>query len=388
MKNKTNIIGFLFISIFLMYSCDENKEIGIYNVGAEPILKTTNISTFDINHKIDIEYLLRKGVTVTSASYNDTKITNQNLTVTGNMVSFNTSIKDSLAREFNIVTMLSNGIETRKTMKIVVHSPVNISEDTFVIEEDVDVDVDKKDAAIVFTNKVSSATINKTTTQWKKGKNGTFATTTAPDLSLNLANPKSKDSIDLRTFDYTALPYNLMKRDTLFLRVISESGQLKDTINTKLIFSPQSFVEYTVGKTLTNKSGANLLDDKNKNLDLFLDATANLLLIKNNKFKYVDISNETKAYKEDLLKVEDYVAVYDKFAAGTKTSNAIPTTSLAKGNLYIYSVERTLKVKGKADKVITHYGLLSIGSITKVNVDGEVKTSIEINSKEGEGVKK
>jgi hypothetical protein len=389
MKHKINKLGLLFISIFIISSCTENEEIESYDTGAEPILKTTSISVFDVNHTIDIEYFLAEGVTINSASYNDAKVTDISITVTGNKASFNTSIKDSLARTFNIVTMLSNGITTTKPMAISVGSSVVVSEDGILIEEGVDVaKVDEdgnlvKDAAFVFTNKVSSATIYKTTTHWKKGENGTFAP--AMDLSLSLATPGSKDSINLRTLDYTAAPYNLIKRDTLFLMAISESGVLKDTVSTKLIFSPQFFVDYTTSETLVNNSGVNLLNGDEIDPDLFLNTAGSSLLIENSKFMYVDISSETAAYKKDLLEIEDYVAVMDKYNAGTETSNALLTTNLKKGNLYIYSVERVLKVEDKADKVVTHYGLLSIDSVTETNVDGDVKTSIEISSKEGEG---
>jgi hypothetical protein len=382
MKIKTNIIGILLSSVFIISSCNELEEIGYANIGAEPILKTTSISSFDINQIINIEYFLKEGISITSASYNDSKIASQNLTVDNNKVSFNTSIKDSLTRKFNIITMLSNGMETTKNMGLSVHKPVEVSENSFVIQEDIEVD-----HALVFSNNVVSATIDQTITHWKKGENGTFLVANSADLNINISSPKSKDSINLRVFDYTAAPYNLIKRDTLFLMLISESGTLKDTIKTNIVFSPQSFIDFTNSITLTSDSKVNLMSGKTVTPDLSLNMATDQIIIENDTFKYVDISSETEVYKDDLLLVEDFIEVYNKYAAGAETSDALITASLSAGDLYIYSVERTMKDKDDNDIIITHYGLLSIDSVVNTEVDGVLKTSIALSSKEGKGSK-
>jgi hypothetical protein len=278
--------------------------------------------------------------------------------------------------------MLSNGMETTKNMGLSVHKPVEVSENSFVIQEDIEVD-----HALVFSNNVVSAAIDQTITHWKKGENGTFLVANSADLNINISSPKSKDSINLRVFDYTAAPYNLIKRDTLFLMLISESGTLKDTIKTNIVFSPQSFIDFTNSITLTSDSKVNLMSGKTVTPDLSLNIATDQIVIENDTFKYVDISSETEVYKDDLLLVEDFIEVYDKYAAGAETSDALITASLSAGDLYIYSVERTMKDKDDNDIIITHYGLLSIDSVVNTEVDGVLKTSIALSSKEGKGSK-
>ncbi len=369
------------MGLAIVASCNDiGNPLDIVSTGGQTVLKTKSVTTFDINNPIELEYMLGEGVTVQSV-YLDSQEEANKITSTDNTATFNISKLDSIDATFNVLTNLSNGVTIQDDYSISVGAPVSVGAAEYTVVEAI-----TSKEAIIVTNNTLTATIDNTEVRWKIGAEGTFQA--GDDLDIESSEEKM-DSIDLRTFDLTAAPYNMMVNDTLHMEFISKSGTLMDTIKSSVVYITQSFVESTQSVTFDAETTEfHLLGSEDEDADISYDAATDIITIANTDIEVVkvDVTEE-----EFTALTTDFIQVYEMYDDGT-TLDKIEAPS--KGEVYVYQVVRMVASEEadaeEGDEVEkTFYGIIKIGdkvtSEIVTNGDTTTTTTLDVTAMEGFG---
>ncbi|MDO6490548.1 MULTISPECIES: hypothetical protein [unclassified Cellulophaga] len=374
------------LPIFVLFSCNEDdSEITNYDLGANIILNTNSISNLDVNNTMEISIITADGVSVSSIQVikgDD----NVDASISGNTATFNSSLLGTLIGQeedgidINTITTLSNEKPYTKSFNINITKALAFDKELDAITYNTTVE-----DTLSFSASTKSAIIDNISLEWKKGSEGTYASTEPLGAALNVDG----EEIIFSNFTDASYGYNLAVKDTLYYRFIATSGSLKDTIITSMPIISQTF---------ENSNAVVLSSDitKNKlNLDTatsYTDSETELAEIKFKSpsgfekagstdidfVKVGDLSGESEYYNtvEKLFSEKDLLVAKRLYEAGAKETEF---SSTAQGDLYIYKVTR-LNEDGDS---ITEYGMIKIGDIITTN-GGTTLTDINIEFGEGE----
>lgn len=381
---------FFILSISILSSCNEDEsEINYANLGANIVLNTATISNLDENHTMEFSIITAEDVTVSDMQLTR-GTTTVNASIIGEKATFNSSILGTLNGQeedgvnVNAVTTLSNGNPYSKDFTIKITKAISLEKglDAIVYNSTVG-------DTLTFKTSTKSATIDNVSLEWKKGKAGTYASTTPLGSNLNVEG----DEIIFLNFTDASYGYNLAVKDTLYYRFIAKSGSLTDSLETYMPIISQTFAtsnKVTLSSDLTknklNLSTATFYTDTNtedgeikfkNNSGFEKEGTTDIDFV-----KVGDLSTESNYYNtvDKLYAEKDLLVAKRLYDAGTKLTEVSDT---ANGDLYIYKITRIVTEEGKPDTNVTTYGMIKIGDIITTN-GGTSLTEISIEFGEAE----
>lgn len=246
------------LSLFLNFaSCiPDDSELDYPTSGGNTVLTTTSISRLDKNYDLPITNATKSGVTVSKIEvfYNTTtvagvtygdKIGDAVISADNKKATLNTSLlrdfdhfgskQDAKTGAFPLVfkSSFSDGSVITNQYSLAVGKGISFYEIVDGTETNVPTPDVKEITYLDNTEgvnlirykaiKKATTVVNKVEMQWKKGKDGTYATSP-------LTFPITKGFFDLGTIDYAA--WNLVPGDDLYIKFIITAGTQTDFIET------------------------------------------------------------------------------------------------------------------------------------------------------------
>lgn len=373
MKKYLNISWCLLL-VLGFSSCEiEDDEIRDepVDIGGYAVLADNNISIFDTNETLSIDFYTAEGVTAESVEILQRPDEDSpyqvigTATVSGETATFNSSILGDLEADsypIRIRTTYSNG---------------NVSEDPFSVSVDhaislgdnpTETTLDSLSTRVleyeVFT---FGATVDDVTLSVKEGSEGTYQAT-----SLDL--PTDEGTVEMSEIDLDELGIDLEVGDTLYYRFTVTSGTMTDSAESYVAIIPKAFTN-TNSATISNDPDADELDlwtgeiSAEEGEIVFLDprgfaATADTDIM----FVQVD---------EDYWESADVLSARAAYEEGAPVSTVTP---VADGEVYVYAITRDVEDEDGNVETMTFYGVIQVGDIVVVN---DTVVSLDIDYMEG-----
>lgn len=375
------------LTIFSLFaclvSCEKQDPLyeSRYDLGANLVLNTTQISKFDTNHAIEVKIFTHPSVSISKIEV-ESGGSKADATLSEGKASFNSSLFGNLegkeSVEFTTNATLSNGKPYKKIFSVSIANVLNVAKGLNALTYNSSVA-----DTLAFETETNSAVVNSVTLDWKKNKAGTYASTSPTGGALKVEG----DEVKFVNVDQTTYGYGLKIKDTLYYRFIATSGTLKDTLIVTLPVNSQVFESYKTSSVYSDvlKNKLNLSttthyadnDATGKGEIVFKASTSGFEKEGTTAIDFVkvgDLSSEENHVNtnEKFYNEKDLLAMKRVYDAGTKTTSV---DNPVKDELYVYKITRDSK---------THHGLIKIGSIETITVDTETSTTIKIEFGEGE----
>ena len=392
---KIKEILFILIAI-LVIGCDEdndNASFGPINAtGTNLTLTTLSLTNLDEDHPmvISIETDEVNPVESIEILLGSNEVPSGIATISDNSATFNSSILGSLKDKSSIairtLATLKDGSTIEKQQSAISISKAISLSTTITAFKLADTN-DTENDTLAFETSTKSATISSVSLEWKKGINGTYASTSPLGRAFEIEG----DTIPFVNLDASTYGYGLEIKDTLYLKFSATSGSLIDVIETSIPVIASQTLEATSTATLFSdvtknklnlETAATYADDDAEGegeikfkapLGIEIEGSTSLEFVKitdlSSEKSYLDTAEKFFAEK-DLMKIKEY------FDAGTGVTEI---TTASKDDLYVYKISRTVESED-----IIKYGILLIGDTKTTTINGE--TMSEINIEYGEQI--
>lgn len=357
--NRT-LIGNIFkilsiVTLFLFVSCKDNEEIFPHSETNTKITsRTSSISVLDRDYNMEFDYTTENGATIQSMNV-ETGGSSSPVTLASNVASFNSSVFGTLEagenEDYDLVSTLSDNYSFRNKFSLAIYKAISATKTPELIRYKSSVE-----DTLVIKTKTESAIIDRVAVNWKKNKDGVYAT----DTSLGTLNT------DTNTFffkDVNALTngYGLQVNDTLYYEFIAESGSLTDTVEVKIPILTQEYNVFSESSSLTTATTSNRFNLKTSETLENDDANAEIKYESGNVAKsgttaiefveISDISSTDYSSNQELVDAKDLLITKDLFDANTVITSFSPSPNKLVG----YRITRVI------DGVsTTSYGLILI----------------------------
>jgi hypothetical protein len=351
-------------------SCDTDDDyLETKNIGGYASLVDSNISIFDTDENLSIEFFTAEGVTAESVEIlQDGEVIGSG-TVSGETATFNTSILGDLEVDsypIRVRTTYSNGNVSEDSFSVSVDNAIALGDDN-PTETNMD---DLADTTLEYELSTFNASVDEVTLLLKKNEDGTYA-----DSGVTLSSESG--SVDLSETNYAELDFE--EGDTLYYNFVASSGTMTDEAEGTLVINPKAF-EVSNSVTLSSEETMDNLNLATGDITAedgeiaYLDP-AGFEVVNDADISFVQLSDD---YFDDLSM--DVINAREAFMAGTTETSF---TNLSMGDLFAYEVTREVEDEDGNMETVTLYGILEITSVTTTDVDGVQTTSLEISYSEG-----
>lgn len=350
-------------------SCDtEDDYLETKTIGGYASLSDRSISVFDTNENLTIDFFTAEGVTAESVEIlQDGEVIGSG-TVSGETATFNTSILGSLdvdSYPITIRTTYSNGNVSEDSFSVSVDHAISLGDNPAETNMD-----DLDDVVLEYEVSTFNASVDDVSLLLKKNEDGTYV-----DSGVTLSTESG--TVDLSETNYQTL--NLSEGDILYYKFVATNGTMTDEAEGTIEIVPKAF---ETSNTVTLSS-----DPTMDNLDL---ATGEITA-EGGEIVYLDpIGFEVVTGADmDFVQVadsffdtlsEDVINAREAYMAGTPVTSF---TDLENGDTFVYSATRDITDEDGNTETVTVYGVLKIGAVTTVTVDGDEVVSYEISYAEG-----
>jgi hypothetical protein len=360
--NKYLNLSWCLLLILGVTSCDtEDDLLQTKSVGGHAVLSERSISVFDTNEDLNINFFTQEGVTAESVEIVQGGEVIGSGTVSGETATFNTSILGALEPDsypIFIRTTYSNGDVSENPTSVSVDHAISVGDNPAETNMD-----SLPDVKLSYEIETFGATVNDVMLEVKEGSEGTYT-----DTSLNLSI--EGEAVALSSIDLNALGIDLQENDTLYYRFTATSGTLTDTASSSLAVTPKAF---TTSGSGTLSSDAEMSD---LTLDLeYLDPTG-FQAAAESDIDFVKVSDD---YFEGIT--EDVISAREAYMAGGSALTSY--INVDNGDVFVYSATRTIEDEDGNTEEETVYGIIKIGSVSSVTVDGETTDSYTVSYTEG-----
>lgn len=386
MKKMKNIIKqAVLLSLFLNFaSCiPDDSELDYTSSTGNTVLTTTSISRLDKNYNLPINIITKSGATaskievfyntstVAGVTYGD-KVGDAVISADGKTATINTSLlrdfdhfgskQNAKTGSFPLIlkSTFSDGSVLTNQYSLAVGKGISFYEivdgtDTNTSAPDVKEIkyLDNTEGVNLIRYKVAkkaTTVVDKVVMQWKKGEEGTYATST-------LTLPTTKGYFDLGTIDYAA--WGLTVGDDLYIKFIVTAGTQTDEIETSVTVVTQGFpnakaaslTDDLTANKFNLESGVSYANTDTEHGEIVFSAPFGITKTGETVIDFVKVANPAATYFKDA----NLFSVEADYLAGTKVASV---TNLVSGDVVIYKI-----VRGDVE----YYGLIQVGNTTTVN---------------------
>lgn len=335
------------------------------DVGGYINLLDRSITSFDKNEDLNLSIITASGVEVESIDIVMDGSTIASATIAGENATFNASSLgdlDDAPFSVDVISTFSNGKTAKNTFSISVKDAITIDEAPSSIRLQ-----DTTKAVLVYSTFTRAATIDDVTLMWKKGEEGTYVVN-----DLDLAVDADEEEIDIAKLDYSA--FNLKVNDTVFFKLVAESGTLSESAEEAVVITAQNF-EASSNAVLSDDSTMSLyhLGDAE-----YVDADGEIQFVDGfgfetlNGIEFVQVTLPIDTTASEYFNGTDLMEAEATFMDGSKMTT---TTNVMMGDVFIYKVSRT----EDGDTTVS-YGIIKIGDTTTTN---DSTNSFEFDYAEG-----
>ena len=354
-----------------LYSCEQDDDGVVINddaSAANVVLLDNSISSLDENEDLSIR-LISEGVEFESVEIQGSEgnVLTEATVVSDSTATFNASalgdIEAGDAMDVWIVSTLSNGEMLRQPATVTVTDAIMLEDNPGMVRY-----LDTTATSLSFSTSTFAAPVDNVSL---------FRKTTADEDYVDTGETFNVegDAINLGEINYEELGVGV--GDTIFYRFEAESGELNQAVETRVVIQTQDFGANT-SSTLANDpsmSGYNLGEGG------YVTETdsipAEIMFMEPSGFSAMAGMDFVQADVPEDMTASQYVSGLDLFEAEMIYQEGNPMTSIEQvemGDVYIYKTMRGS---------MTYYGIISIGDVTTMVINGEETRSFDFNYTEG-----